>query len=57
MEECKEYYENGQLKFEGMYCCRKKFWHWKIYYQNGMISFEGDYAYNKKNEIVKEYDI
>jgi antitoxin component YwqK of YwqJK toxin-antitoxin module len=44
----KEYYDNGQLKFEGEYLDGKKNGKSKEYYDNGRLKFEGEYLNGKR---------
>ena len=53
----KEYYDNGNLKFEGEYINEKKNGKGKYYYKNGKLSIEGEYKDGKLNGKVKKYDI
>ena len=39
----REYYEHGQLKFEGEYLNNQKNGKIKEYYENGELLFEGEY--------------
>lgn len=39
----KEYYEDGQLRSEGLYNLGKRVGRWKFYHQNGSIEQEGNY--------------
>ena len=46
----KEYYNNGNIKFEGEYLNGKRNGKGKEYYYNGKIKFNGEYFNNKKWE-------
>ena len=50
----KEYYKNGQLKFEGEYLYGKRNGKGKEYNYKGELIFEGDYLYSMKLK-GKEY--
>ena len=51
-----EYYENGKIKFDGIYSYRNK--KGIEYYENGNIKYEGEYLWEEcKNGKVKEYYI
>ena len=51
----KEYYENGNLKYEGEYINGERYGKGKEYNKNtGELNFEGEYIYNKKIK-GKEY--
>ena len=53
--ETKEYYENGQLKFEGEYLNGKRNGEGKEYYEDGKLKFEGEYIKGERRR-GKEYD-
>ena len=48
MIKIKEYYSNGNLKFEGDYIKGKKNGKAKLYYENSNAKFEGEYINGKK---------
>ena len=50
----KEFYDDGELKFEGEYLNGKRNGKGKEYYENGKLQFEGDY-YNGKRWNGKLY--
>ena len=52
----KEYYNNGQLKFESEYLNGKIMGKRKEYYENGKLKFEGEYLNGKRNGKGKEYN-
>ena len=51
----KEYWENGDLKFEGEYLNSKRHGKGKEYYNNGKLKFEGEY-YNGRRWNGIGYD-
>ena len=60
----KEFYDDGELKFEGEYLNGKRNGKGKEYYENGKLKFKGEYlngkrwngkGYNKKGD--KEFEI
>ena len=51
----KEYYENGNLKYEGLLCNGKRIKEWKFYYENGKLQFIGDYKYGEQDGLWKIY--
>jgi len=51
----KEYYDNGELKFEGEYLNGERNGKGKEYYENGKLKFKGEYLNGKLNGKVKEY--
>ena len=46
----KEYYENGQLKFDGGYLNGKRNGKGKEYYENSQLKFEVEYQWKKKRK-------
>ena len=55
-EKGKEYYDNGNLKFEGEYLNEKKIGKGKYYYNNGKLQIEAEFKDNDFNGKVKKYD-
>ena len=51
----KEYYENGNLKYEGLTRLGLRVKEWKFYYENGKLQFIGDYKYGEQNGLWKIY--
>ena len=51
----KEYYENGNLKYEGLTRLDLRVKEWKFYYENGKLQFIGDYKYGEQNGLWKIY--
>lgn len=51
----KEYYENGNLKYEGLTRLGLRVKEWKFYYENGKLQFVGDYKYGEQDGIWKIY--
>ena len=51
----KEYYEFGELKFEGEYLYGEKTGKGKKYFRNGELRFVGEYLNGKKNGKVIKY--
>ena len=51
----KEYYENGNLKYEGLTRLGLRVKEWKFYYENGKLQFIGDYKYGEQDGIWKIY--
>ena len=51
----REYYENGELKFEGEYLNGKRNGKGEEYDKYGHLIFEGEYLYGKRNGKGKEY--
>ena len=51
----KEYYENGNLKHEGLTRLGLRVKEWKFYYENGKLQFIGDYKYGEQNGLWKIY--
>ena len=51
----KEYYNEGELYFEGEYLNGKRNGKGKEYNDNGKLKFEGEYLKGKKNGKGKEY--
>ena len=49
----KEYYENGNLKHEGLTRLGLRVKEWKFYYENGKLQFIGDYKYGEQDGIWK----
>ena len=49
----KEYYENGNLKYEGLTRLGLRVKEWKFYYENGKLQFIGDYKYGEQDGIWK----
>ena len=49
----KEYYENGNLKYEGITRLGLRVKEWKFYYENGKLQFIGDYKYGEQDGIWK----
>lgn len=49
----KEYYENGNLKYEGLTRLGLRAKEWKFYYENGKLQFIGDYKYGEQDGIWK----
>ena len=52
----KEYYNSGELQFEGEYLNGKRNGQGKEYYKDGKIEFEGEYLDGKRNGKGKEYN-
>ena len=52
----KEYFANGNLKFEGEYFNNNNYCIGKKYYENGKLEYEGEYLFHKKYN-GKVYDI
>ena len=52
----KEYYKNGELKFEGEFLNGLRNGKGKEYYENNKLKFEGEYL-NGKRWYGKEYNI
>ena len=48
-----EYYENGNLKHEGLTRLGLRVKEWKFYYENGKLQFIGDYKYGEQDGIWK----
>ena len=55
-EKEKEYYDNGELKYEGEYINGKRNGSGKEYDEDGELIFEGEYLDGKRNGNGKEYD-
>ena len=51
----KEYYENGNLKYEGLTRLGLRVKEWKFYYENGKLQFIGDYKYGEQDGFWKIY--
>ena len=51
----KEYYENGNLKYEGLTRLGLRVKEWKFYYENGKLQFIGDYKYGEQDGLWKIY--
>ena len=51
----KEYYENGNLKYEGLTRLGLRVKEWKFYYENGKLQFIGDYKYGEQTGVWKTY--
>ena len=51
----KEYYKNGNLKYEGLTRLGLRVKEWKFYYENGKLQFIGDYKYGEQNGLWKIY--
>ena len=51
----KEYYENGNLKYEGLTRLGLRVKEWKFYYENGKLQFIGDYKYGEQDGVWKTY--
>lgn len=51
----KEYYENGNLKYEGLTRLGLRVKEWKFYYENRKLQFIGDYKYGEQNGLWKIY--
>ena len=51
----KEYYGNGNLKYEGLTRLDLRVKEWKFYYENGKLQFIGDYKYGEQNGLWKIY--
>ena len=51
----KEYYENGNLKYEGLTRLDLRVKEWKFYYENGKLQFIGDYKYGEQDGFWKIY--
>ena len=52
----KEYYENGNLKYEGLTRLGLRVKEWKYYYENGNLNFIGSYdEYGEQNGLWKIY--
>ena len=51
----KDYYESGELYFEGEYLNGERNGKGKEYYENGKIKFEGEYLNDKTNGKGKKY--
>lgn len=49
----KEYYENRNLKYEGLTRLGLRVKEWKFYYENGKLQFIGDYKYGEQDGIWK----
>ena len=49
----KEYYKNGNLKYEGLTRLGLRVKEWKFYYENGKLQFIGDYKYGEQDGIWK----
>ena len=47
----KEYYHNGEIKFEGEYLNDERNGKGKEYYDNGQLKFEGEFLNNKRKQI------
>ena len=54
-KEEKEYYENGNLKYEGLTRLGLRVKEWKFYYENGKLQFIGDYKYGEQDGLWKIY--
>ena len=52
----KEYFENGNVLFEGEYLNGKKIGKGKEYYENGYLLFEGEYYNGERNGKGIEYN-
>ena len=51
----KEYYENGNLKYEGLTRLGLRVKEWKFYYENGKLQFIGGYKYGEQDGLWKIY--
>ena len=51
----KEYYKNGNLKYEGLTRLGLRVKEWKFYYENGKLQFIGDYKYGEQDGLWKIY--
>lgn len=51
----KEYYENRNLKYEGLTRLGLRVKEWKFYYENGKLQFIGDYKYGEQDGVWKTY--
>ena len=54
--EAKEYYENGNLKYEGLTRLGLRVKEWKFYYENGNIKNIANYDYGKLVGLVRNYE-
>ena len=52
----KEYYENGNLKYEGLTRLGLRVKEWKFYYENGNIKNIANYDYGKLVGLVRNYE-
>ena len=55
-EKGKEFFLNGELKYDGEYLNGKRNGKGKEYYDNGKLEFEGEYLNGKRNGKGKECD-